>query len=67
MLYLELLINKIWVTTIFPSDWARIVNNAIPDGPAIKLVLKRDSRVEKIDKMGKEQTEFDTDPCYVND
>ena len=28
----ELLINKLWVTTIFPSDWVRIVNNAIADG-----------------------------------
>lgn len=34
VLYLELLINKLWVTAIFPSDWIRIVNNASPDGPA---------------------------------
>jgi hypothetical protein len=26
-------------------NWIRIVNNAIPDGPAIILVLKWDSRV----------------------
>jgi hypothetical protein len=34
VLYLELLNNKLSVTTTFPSDWIRIVNNTTPDGPA---------------------------------
>ena len=32
------------------------------DGPAIKLVLKKDSRIEKIEKMSKALTGFESDP-----